>query len=106
LNLAKGTNSDTVETLEQLFMKLENGRNDVIIETRLSGLQTIKELGLKDIAMLEPSIVKSQLFHCLNVKNKHFVEPLTKVLQKMEKDGTIQAIQKKAEQQLLKSPSK
>jgi polar amino acid transport system substrate-binding protein len=105
-NLVKGTKAETVATLEQLFTKLELGRNDVVIETRLSGLQTIKALGLKDIVILEPPLVKSPLFHFLHVKNKGLVEPLTAVLKQMEKDGVIRNIQLKALDQSPKSPSK
>jgi polar amino acid transport system substrate-binding protein len=95
-NLVKGTNAETVATLDLLFQKLEKGRNDVVIETRLSGLQTIKDLGLKDIVMLEPPLLQSPLYHFLNVKNKNLVEPLTAVLLEMEKTGVIKDIQKKA----------
>jgi polar amino acid transport system substrate-binding protein len=105
-NLVKGTKAEAVPTLDQLFKKLDGGRNDVVVETRLSGLETISKLGLKKISMLEPPLIKSQLYHCLNVKNKNLVEPLTAVLRQMEKEGVIQDIQKKAEQQLLKSSSK
>ena len=104
-NLVEGTKSEAVRTLEQLFKKLEDGRNDVVIETRLSGLATINKLGLKDIVMLEPPLMSLPLFHCLHVKNKHLVEPLTAVLQQMEEEGIIEEIQKKAEQSL-QSPSK
>jgi polar amino acid transport system substrate-binding protein len=105
-NIVKGTKAEADPTLDQLFRKLEGGRNDIAIETRLSGLETISKLGLKGVIMLEPPLVKSPLYHCLNVKNKHLVEPLTAVLRQMEKEGVIQNIQKKAEQQILKSQSK
>jgi polar amino acid transport system substrate-binding protein len=105
-NLVNGTKTEVVPTLEQLFLKLDMGRNDVVIETRFSGLQTIAKLKLKNIIMLDRPIVRTSLFHCLNVKNKDLVEPLTGVLKKMEKEGMIQAIQIKAEQQLLKPPLK
>ena len=104
-NLVEGTKSEAVRTLEQLFKKLEDGRNDVVIETRLSGLATINKLGLKDIVMLEPPLMSLPLFHCLHVKNKDLVEPLTAVLQQMEEEGVIEEIQKKAEQSV-QSPAK
>lgn len=102
-NLVKGTDAEAVTTLDQLFMKLESGRNDVVVETQLSGLQTINKQGLKDIVMLEPPLSSLPLFHFLNVKNKRLVEPLTSVLKKMEKDGVIRNIQKKAIQSIISS---
>ncbi len=102
-NLVKGTKAEAEPTLDQLFKKLEGGRHDVAVETKLSGLETISKLGLKDIIMLEPPLIKSPLFHCLNVKNKNLVGPLTAALKQMEKEGIIQDIQKRAEQQILKS---
>jgi len=100
-NIVAGTKTTPVATLEQLFKMLEEGRIDVAIETNISGLETIGKLGLSDIVMLDAPIAKSPLYHCLNVKNQKLAEPLTAVLRKMEKDGTILDIQKKAMQELL-----
>lgn len=102
-NLVKGTKAEPVATLDQLFKKLDEGRTDVVIETNLSGLQTIKKLRLTGVIMLEPPIVQSPLFHCLNVKNKRLVEPLTTVLRQMEKEGTIKTLQQKAVRDFMNS---
>lgn len=97
-NLIPGTQSEAVSSLTQLYKKLQAGRNDVVVDTRLSGLATIHQMGMKDIVMLEPPIMTIQLFHVLHEKNKHLVGPLTKVLKQMEKEGAIRDMQKRAEQ--------
>jgi len=92
-NFAKGTKTEAVTTLEQAFKKLDQGRNDVVVDTHLGGLMKLKQLAMKNIVVLGPPLIASPQFHYLHVKNKRLLEPLTVALQKMEKEGLIQQIQ-------------
>ena len=92
-NLTADTKSEAVSTLEQAFRKLDVGRTDVVVDTRLGGLVMLHQLGIEDTIVLEPSLIASPQFHYLHVKNQQLVKPLTKVLTQMEEEGVMQQIQ-------------
>lgn len=100
-NLAAGTHSEAVATLEQALRKLDAGRNDVVVDTRLGGLLILQQLGMDDIIVLEPSLIASPQFHYLHVKHQQLVEPLTEALKKMEEEGIMQQFQ----QQIIEAAS-
>ncbi len=100
-NLAEGTHSTAVNTLEQVFKILEHDRSDVVIHARLSGLMTLNKLGIKDTNILKPSLLINKQYHYLHIKNQHLIEPLTEVLLQMEKEGIIQQIQQQVEQAII-----
>jgi polar amino acid transport system substrate-binding protein len=93
MNLTKDTKAEAVTTLEQAFKKLDQGRSDVVIDARLSGLRLLKDMRLNGIGIVEPPLAQIENFHYLHVKNKHLVEPLTMSLQQMEKEGVLQKLQ-------------
>lgn len=99
-NLAAGTKSEAVTTLEQAFGKLRVGRTDVVVDTRLGGLVKLNQLGIRDIVVLEPPLTVSPQFHYLHVKNRQLSKPLTAVLRQMEKEGVIQDILRQVIQDL------
>ncbi|WP_024954664.1 substrate-binding periplasmic protein [Sulfurospirillum arcachonense] len=90
--------SDAVKTTKQAFLMLNLGRSDILIAPRQRALVTLKELGLKDIKLLEPPLMTLPLFHYLHKKNRHLVEPLTQILLKMKDNGTIESIIKQIDQ--------
>lgn len=93
-NLVKGTKSEAVTTLDQAFKKLCLGRNDVVVDTRFGGLMKLKQMEMQNIVVLEPPLIASPQFHYLHVQNLRLLEPLTTALQKMEKEGLLQEIQR------------
>ena len=93
-NLVKGTKSEAVTTLDQAFKKLCLGRNDVVVDTRFGGLMKLKQLEMQNIVVLEPPLIASPQFHYLHVQNLRLLKPLTTALQKMEKEGLLQEIQR------------
>jgi len=95
----KGTKGMTVKSvtkIEQLFLKLDLGRNDVIVSSRLAGLKAMKELDIKGIRLLEPPIATKNVYHYLHKKNAHLLPGIKKVLQDMESEGRIKAIRTQA----------
>ncbi|NCD33316.1 MAG: transporter substrate-binding domain-containing protein [Spartobacteria bacterium] len=87
-----GLRAEAVNSVEQLFQKLETGRNDVIVTGVQEGAQLIPQLHLQDIIRLEPSVCTSSLYHYLHEKHADLVPKITAVLKEMEAHGEIQTI--------------
>ncbi len=85
-------NVEPVTSNMQLFLKLDAGRNDVVVTSRLEGLDIIKRHHLTSIHVHEKPLVTLNLYHYLNKKNKALLPDITKVLLEMETEGRIQAI--------------
>ncbi len=97
----KGMNVDMVTQNVQLFRKLNRGRYDIIVTSRLDGLYLLKKLQLKGIHVLEPPLVTLKLYHYLHKKHTSIIPDITKVLQEMEASGRIQEIRKQEIKKLL-----
>ncbi|MES2049818.1 MAG: transporter substrate-binding domain-containing protein [Pseudomonadota bacterium] len=82
-------------SIESLFKKLELGRSDVVVESRLSSCFAQK-LGISNIIILEPALETTLGFHYLHKRQQKLVAPLEKVLRDMESDGTIKKYQDEA----------
>ncbi len=74
---------------EQILRMLDKERIEVAILPRLDGLQIIKKFNLKTIEILEPPLVRINLYHYLHKKHKHLVPKITASLRKMDKEGLI-----------------
>lgn len=98
----EGMTRHITSSISQVFMMLDAGRADVALSTRIEGLLTIKELGLSEITVLEPSLEVIPLYHYLHKKHVKIVPKLTEVLQRMEQQGEIKKIQEQVFQELLK----
>ncbi len=88
----QGMNVEPVTTVRQNFLKLNDERIDVVIESRLGGLAMLKELKLTGVAPLEPPINSIQVYHYLHKKHQQLLPKITKVLQDMEQKGIVQKI--------------
>lgn len=87
-------NTTIVNSNEQLFEILDQGKVDIIVITRENGLDVAQRLKMPGIRALEPPIESYPLYHYLHVKNRRLVPQLTAVLQTMEKEGVIRNFQK------------
>lgn len=85
--MIKSKVKESVKNGEQLFMKLDAGRNDVIIYPQI-GECIIKRLNLKNIK--STSIQKTVLYHYLNKKHQDIIPRVEKVLKELSKEGFIQ----------------
>ncbi|MEH6627736.1 MAG: transporter substrate-binding domain-containing protein [Motiliproteus sp.] len=91
----KGTEGMTpliVDSNESLFKILDAGRTNVIVITRVNGLDMLRQLKIPGIRTLEPPIESYPLYHYLHKKNKHLMPKITVALQEMEKKGLIKKI--------------
>jgi len=98
----KGMNVTPVPTNKQLFFMLDSGRTDVVVTARVTGLYELKQLRIKGIRVLEPSLKKNKLYHYVHKKHRSIIPALTKVLQEMEAEGRIEELRQEAVTELLK----
>lgn len=91
----QGMRVEVAATLRQAFLKMTLGRSDLVVANHASGLAALKELNLQDtVKVLSPPLATFPVFHYLNKKHAALVPQLTTVLQQMQKDKTIETIQK------------
>lgn len=91
---------EAAPNLESLFRKLQAGRTEVAIDSRHS-LCLARQLGFKDIVILEPSLEKAPGYHYLHQRYANLVAPLEAILRAMEKDGSIKQIQREVMQEFM-----
>lgn len=89
-----GMKLEQTATMRQAFLKMSLGRSDIVVANRNSGLAVLKEMKLPDIKVLEPPLASFPVFHYLHKKHEALVPKLTQILQQMQKDKTIERIQK------------
>ncbi len=93
---------EIVPSFESAFLMLYTQRVDVVVTGHLRGHMTIKNLGLgESIKELSPPLEEVKLYHYLHSSKKNLISQITEILQKMEKDGTLQKIQNKIEMQII-----
>ena len=73
-----------------MFRMLDKGRLEVATLGHLSGIKVVDELGLQDIVRpLQPPLAARELYLMLNKRHADLVPQLTRTLQAMKADGTI-----------------
>ena len=85
---------------EQAFRMLDRGRVDIVIENRLTGLKTIRDMGIRNVAVLAPPLHDEPLYHYLHHSHAALVPKLTAVLEDMYRDGEIQRLKDETEKAL------
>lgn len=91
-NVTKAKSVVQVEKPDQLFAMLENGRVDIILYDRISGLQFIQDQGIKDIRPVGTPLARKDTFFYLNNKHEELIEPLSSILREIKADGSYQEI--------------
>lgn len=88
-----GMNVHVISTWKQAFKLAEIGRVDLALASRFSGMQTIRELELKDIIKaLEPPLVVTPLYPYLHKKHEALLPQITKALQDMLAENRFNVI--------------
>ena len=90
----EGFNRKLLTKIEQCFYMLEKDRVDIIIYDKLSSSELIKKKGYKGINILEPPLLKVDLYHYLHKKNIDLVDDITSVLESMKESGEFETIRK------------
>lgn len=87
-------------SIESLFRKLQLGRSDLVLESRLSSCFAQK-MGMSNIVILEPALETILGYHYLHIRHKKLAEALEKILRNMERDGTIKKYQDEATREFM-----
>ncbi len=77
-----------------LFKLLVNDHADVVINARIDGLYTIKQLGIKNIKVMEPPLASLALYLFMHKKNVWLIPKLETALRGMKSDGSFHEIRK------------
>lgn len=85
----------------QLFYMLNKDRVDIVVYSRLDGLELLRQLQLPDIRILEPPVSQVPLYHYLHKKHQPLVERLTQALQALETEGRLRSIREETVKKLL-----
>ena len=76
---------------EQLFPLLLEDKADIVIYERATGLQLVKELGLKGIRALDPPLLVTPQHLVLHRRHRHLAEPLAAAIRAIKADGSYAA---------------
>ncbi|MCH8620239.1 transporter substrate-binding domain-containing protein [Undibacterium sp. TS12] len=88
-----GMKLESAPTVRQAFQKMLLGRSDVVVSNRISGQAALDEMKQTNISVLTPPLATFPVFHYLNKKHAALVPALTEILQKMQREKTIEGIQ-------------
>lgn len=90
---ATGARSVTaLESAEQMFSMLDKGRIDIALLEKLQGLQTIENMKLKGIKLMQPNLLEGNWYLYLNKKHESLIPRISAELGEMERDGTLRRI--------------
>lgn len=81
-----------VDNAKSMFQVLDLDRIDVATYGYLSGKQTLAELGLKSIQVIEPPLASAPLYLFLHRKHAHLVPQLTQAIRSLKADGSLERI--------------
>lgn len=93
---------DRIEStnFKQAIELVQKGRVDIAVLTEIDGLRAIKELGAKNIVMLENFIGVTPLYHYIHQKNAAMFDDISAVISKMQRDGELTAYRDEVIEQL------
>lgn len=91
----KGMNVESVGTIKRAFLKLDAGRNDVVVDLR-SAQCVLKDLNLSTIKALEPPLMRMVQYHYLHKRHKALAYKLEAIMTYMKQEGELKAIQERA----------
>ncbi|QID18625.1 transporter substrate-binding domain-containing protein [Nitrogeniibacter mangrovi] len=87
-----GLDSQIADSVEQLFRLLDAGRVDVVVVSRLNGLEALDALGDTGVQALSPPVDSFPLFHYLHARHRDLLPAITAALRKMDGTGRIRQI--------------
>lgn len=95
----EGMKVEIVTTIDQAFLKLDTGRNDVVVDFRNSRCR-LKNLNISGIKILDPPLARIKLYHYVHKRHTALAVKIEEVLAHMERDGELQSIRNKANQEV------
>lgn len=91
-NSTHSRNVVKVREAKQLFHLLDSGRVDLALFARLPGTWLVRELGLKNIRVLEPPLARREKYFYLHMRHRALIAPADDALRKIKNDGTYEEI--------------
>lgn len=91
-------NLDYANNFESSFKKLMTKRIDIMICSKMVGIEFIKKLGLENKVVISGPIVETTYSYIAFSNKKEYInlaDSFDKAIQKMRKDGTLKRIQQK-----------
>lgn len=86
----KGMVRISTDTLPAIVKMMNLGRVDVIVLPEIDGLFALSLLNLnQEIKLLQPSLEAIPTYHFLHKKHQNLIKRLTKVMERMEADGSL-----------------
>jgi len=77
----------TANSPQQLFRLLKINRIDVALYDCVEGLELARRLNMKELQILEPAFIQTELFLYLNKQHASLVPKLSKALRDIKKEG-------------------
>ena len=81
-----------VETAEQLFQMVDQGRIDIALYTLAGGVALARRMGMPAVAPLAPTLRDTDMYLYLTKRHEALVPRLAKALREMKADGTYNRI--------------
>lgn len=91
-NIKNVKSLNKVKNSKQLFSVLSAKRVDIIVFSRLSGLQILKDRAIRGMRILDPPLATRKSYFYLNKKHGNLLGPASAALRAMKADGTHQRI--------------
>jgi len=81
-----------VDSADQLFWMLDQGRVDIALIERLVGMEAVNRLGIKGVRVLSPPFLTGDWFLYLHKKHQSLIPRIDAELRKMKQDGAYERI--------------
>lgn len=85
-----------MDSTRSLFKLLMNDRADVVLNARIDGLYTVRQLGIENIRIMEPPLASLALYLFLHKKNSAIIPKIETALKAMKSDGAFYEIRDRA----------
>lgn len=82
-----------VNRFEDMVKILRSGRYDIGLITMLDGLKMMKDMGIRDLRVLEPPVETFPAYHFLHKKHTNLVPLVSEKLKELKKEGYIKKIE-------------
>jgi polar amino acid transport system substrate-binding protein len=96
-NTARCRSVTPVDTVDQLFTLLKNGRVEVAVTERRFGEESVKALGLEGVKILEPALATLDFFVYLHRSHEMLVPRLAAVLRQMREEKLFERLMRERE---------
>lgn len=85
-----------VDSVDQLFRMLDQGRVEIALIERLVGMEAINRLGIKGVRILSPPFLSGDWFLYLHKKHQALIPRIDAELRRMKQDGGYERIRQQA----------